>query len=89
MMLPEIASCMHGSVHWFSQQVLDYYLTGRVSTGEFLRWFHMPNSDYLSISECIVHRLDPHYDPTQWSPGLLDGYLPPHHCPPHTPGCLT
>ena len=87
MTLPEIASCMHGPVHWFSQQVLDYYLTGQFSTGEFLRWFHMPNSDYLSISECIAHRLDPGHDPSKWEPGIFDGYLP--RCPPATPGCLT
>lgn len=83
----EIASCMPDHLHWFSQQILDYYVGGRISTGEFLRWFHMPNSDYLTSSECIVQLLDPSYDRRQYSPGILDGVL--RSCPRITPDCLT
>jgi hypothetical protein len=25
-----------------------------MATAEFMRWFHMPNSDYLSVTECIM-----------------------------------
>jgi hypothetical protein len=72
---PEMAVCMPDHIHWFSQLILDYYLTGKISTQEFMRWFHMPNSDYLTISECIVSHLDPHYDPLKYVPGVLDGFV--------------
>jgi hypothetical protein len=34
----------------------------------------MPNSDYLSASECLVAHLDPNHDPLKFSP-VLDGYV--------------
>ncbi len=71
----ETLACMPDQIHWFSQAILDYYLSGRITTGEFLRWFHMPNSSYLAASECIVAHLDPYHDPLQFSPGILDGYV--------------
>jgi len=33
---------------------LETWLAGDMSTAEFLRWFHMPNSDYLSVAQCIL-----------------------------------
>lgn len=33
---------------------LDYWLAGDMATAEFLRWFHMPNSAYLPVAECIL-----------------------------------
>jgi hypothetical protein len=75
MTVPEMAVCMPDHIHWFSQVILDYYLSGTISTQEFMRWFHMPNSEYLTISECIVARLDPHYDPLKYVPGVLDGFI--------------
>lgn len=83
----EIADCMPDHLHWFSQQILDYYLNGRISTGEFLRWFHMPNSDYLRPGECIAHLLDPQYDYRHFKPGILDGVI--RSCPKIGPDCLT
>jgi len=74
-----ISGCMSGDYHWFSLQILDYYLSGTINTGDFLRWFHMPNSDYLPVSECIASTLDPGYDYRTWQPGPLDGVA-------HTPG---
>jgi hypothetical protein len=71
----EAAACLPDQVHWFSRLVLDYYLSGTITTGEFMRWFHMPNSDYLTVSECIVTQLDPHHDPLVFSPGILDGHV--------------
>jgi len=82
----DIAACMPDHLHWFSQQILDYYLSGRISTGEFMRWFHMPNSDYLKASACIQHLLDPNYDYRTYVPGILDGVIP--RCP-GKPDCLT
>ena len=71
----ETLGCLPDQIHWFSQAILDYYLSGTITTGEFLRWFHMPNSDYLPASECIVAHLDPDHDPLKFSPGILDGHL--------------
>jgi hypothetical protein len=71
----EAVACLPDHMHWFSQAILDYYVSGTISTGEFMRWFHMPNSDYLAASECIVAHLDPDYDPLKYSPGVLDGYI--------------
>ncbi len=64
---------MSGNYHWFSMQILELYLEHTINTGDFLRWFHMPNSNYLPTSECIAGLLDPHYDYRQWHPGILDG----------------
>ena len=71
----ETLACLPDHIHWFSQTILDHYLAGHITTGEFMRWFHMPNSDYLAASECIVAELDPHYDPLKFTPGVLDGYV--------------
>jgi hypothetical protein len=59
----KIEACLPSRLHSFSRQVLDAYLAGRLSTGEFRRWFHMPNSDYLPVSDCIAQLVDPDYIP--------------------------
>jgi|GEM_PF-2233739 len=69
-----ISTCMSGEYHWYSQRILELYLDRVINTGDFLRWFHMPNSSYLPTSECIANLLDPDYDYRLWRPGLLDGY---------------
>jgi hypothetical protein len=33
---------------------LEHWLAGDLATAEFLRWFHMPNSAYLPVAECIL-----------------------------------
>ena len=33
---------------------LEHWLSGTMSTPEFLRWFHMPNSDYLPVAQCLL-----------------------------------
>ncbi len=71
----ETLACLPADMHWFSQSILDYYLSGRITTGEFMRWFHMPNSDYLVASQCIVAHLDPGHDPLKFTPGALDGFV--------------
>ncbi|QPC41715.1 hypothetical protein HW532_02660 [Kaustia mangrovi] len=58
-----IGSCLPERLHPFSRNVLDLYLSGALDTAAFLRWFHMPNSTYLPVAECIVARLDPAYRP--------------------------
>ena len=35
-------------------QFLEAWLAGEMSTAQFLRWFHMPNSDYLEVAQCLL-----------------------------------
>lgn len=55
--------CLPENLHSFSRMVLDIYLAGGIPTSEFRRWFHMPNSEYLPISDCIAQMIDPSYVP--------------------------
>lgn len=71
----EVLACLPDHLHWFSRAILDHYLAGSITAGEFMRWFHMPNSDYLMVSECVVALLDPQHDPYRFAPGVLDGYI--------------
>jgi hypothetical protein len=63
MEIRDIESCLPPSLHNFSRQVLEIYLHGHMTTQEFRRWFHMPNSDYLMLGDCIAQKVDPHYIP--------------------------
>jgi hypothetical protein len=71
-----ISGCLVGDYHWFSLKMLQLYLDSAINTGEFLRWFHMPDSAYLTTSECIAATIDPAWDYRDWKPGALDGYGP-------------
>ena len=51
---PTITVCLPQRLHPVSETVLNYWLGGEFSTAEFLRWFHMPNSDYLEVAQCIL-----------------------------------
>lgn len=59
----KIEACLPANLHGFSRNVLDYYLEGRMTTAEFRRWFHMPNSEYLMPGDCIAQIVDPDYIP--------------------------
>jgi hypothetical protein len=59
----DIEACLPAQLHSFSRQVLEIYLMGHMSTAEFRRWFHMPNSDYLMLGDCIAQKVDPQYVP--------------------------
>ncbi len=50
----DILGCLPARLHPVSQMFLNYWLAGDMSTPEFLRWFHMPNSDYISVAQCIL-----------------------------------
>ena len=50
----EILMCLPERLHPVSRMFLENWLAGEMSTPEFLRWFHMPNSDYLSVAQCIL-----------------------------------
>ena len=41
-------------LHPVSQNILDHYLSGVLSTPEFLRFFSLPNSDYIPLARCLV-----------------------------------
>ncbi|WP_119165683.1 hypothetical protein [Algihabitans albus] len=50
----EVQACLPDRLHPVSRQFLDAWLLGDLPTHEFLRWFHMPNSDYLPVAECLL-----------------------------------
>ena len=37
-----------------SQLFLDRWFDGAMPTMQFLRWFHMPNSNYLLVARCLL-----------------------------------
>ena len=49
-----VAHCLPERLHPVSRLFLNAYLKGEMTTAEFQRWFHMPDSDYLDVGECIV-----------------------------------
>ena len=53
-MPPVIGVCLPDRLHPVSRMFLELWLNGEMSTAEFLRWFHMPNSDYLAVAQCIL-----------------------------------
>jgi hypothetical protein len=50
----KILDCLPAHLHPVSQMFLEHWLAGDMSTAEFLRWFHMPNSSYLPVAQCIL-----------------------------------
>ena len=50
----EMQACLPEPLHPVSRQFLNAWLDGSLPTHEFLRWFHMPNSDYLPVAECLL-----------------------------------
>lgn len=49
-----IQSCLPVDLHPVSAMFLRHWLDGNLTTAEFLRFFHMPNSDYLSVAQCLL-----------------------------------
>ncbi len=41
-------------LHPVSQLFLDAFIQGRMTTPEFLRFFSLPNSDYIPLARCLV-----------------------------------
>ena len=56
-MPPEIQACLPARLHPVSRMFLEAFLAGRISQQDFLWAFHLPNSDYLPVAECIVKAL--------------------------------
>ncbi len=56
-MPPEIQACLPVRLHPVSRMFLDALLEGRMTIYDF-RWaFHLPNSDYIQVGECILKAL--------------------------------
>ncbi len=53
-MSPEILACLPERLHPVSLMFLEQWLSGALPTHEFLRWFHMPNSTYLPVAQCLL-----------------------------------
>lgn len=51
---PRLAACLPGRLHPVSRMFLEAWLAGDIGTPTFRRFFHMPNSDYLEVSKCLV-----------------------------------
>jgi hypothetical protein len=49
-----LAACLPARLHPVSRQFLELWLAGSIGTRTFRRFFHMPNSDYLPVGECLV-----------------------------------
>jgi len=49
-----LLACLPERLHPVSRMFLDAWLVGTIGTPTFRRFFHMPNSDYLEVSECLV-----------------------------------
>jgi len=41
-------------LHPVSELIMNYYNEGRITTGEFLRYFSLPNSDYIEMAFCYI-----------------------------------
>ena len=44
-------------LHPASQIFLDAYTAGKLTVTEFLRFFSLPNSDYIPLGQCLVNLL--------------------------------
>ncbi len=53
----ELLVCLPERLHPVSLMFLEYWLDGRLATNEFLRVFHLPNSDYLPVAQCLLRVL--------------------------------
>jgi len=56
-MPPEIEACLPARLHPVSRMFLEAFLAGRITQQDFLWAFHLPNSDYLPVAQCIVKTL--------------------------------
>ncbi|MDJ0942315.1 MAG: hypothetical protein QNJ30_02570 [Kiloniellales bacterium] len=56
-MPPQILVCLPERLHPVSQRLLEAWLKGEMETAAFLRWFHMPNSSYLEVAQCLLRAM--------------------------------
>jgi len=53
-MPPHMMTCVPPDLHPVSRQFLDSWLAGDLATATFRRLFHLPNSAYIDVAECLV-----------------------------------
>ncbi len=51
---PAVEACLPERLHPMSRLFLDRWFGGALPTMQFLRWFHMPNSNYLLVARCLL-----------------------------------
>lgn len=56
-MTPELAQAICGfpeRLHPVSQMFFDRFVDGLMTTAEFMRYFSLPNSDYIQLGQCFM-----------------------------------
>jgi hypothetical protein len=56
-MTPELAQAIchfPDRLHPVSQQFFDRFVQGLMTTPEFMRFFSLPNSDYIQLGHCFM-----------------------------------
>lgn len=56
-MNPGVAACLPAGLHPVSRTILEGFLDGRLTRETFLWGFHLPNSDYLEVAQCVLRAL--------------------------------
>jgi len=56
-MPPLILACLPAKLHPASRTILEAFLEGRITERDFRWGFHLPNSDYLPVTECVLRAL--------------------------------
>ena len=56
-MPPMVAACLPIDLHPVSRMILEAFLAGRITERDFRWGFHLPNSDYLPVTECVLRAL--------------------------------
>lgn len=56
-MTVEVLACLPTRLHPVSRLFLDAFLDGRITREHFLWGFHLPNSDYLDVAQCVLRAL--------------------------------
>ena len=51
---PAVEACLPERLQPMSRLFLDRWFGGAMPTMQFLRWFHMPNSNYLLVARCLL-----------------------------------
>ncbi len=55
--IAQLACNFPDRLHPASSLFLDAFLEGRMTTQEFLRFFSLPNSDYIPLAKCFIELL--------------------------------
>jgi len=56
-MTSQVLACLPDPLHPVSRMILEAFLDGRLARQDFLWGFHLPNSDYLAVAQCVLRAL--------------------------------